>query len=399
MTKPLKKILVIDDKIDNFDIIETLLGNDHYEIYYASSGLKAFTLLETMNPDIILLDVMMPDMDGLEVCYRLKNNLQYQHIPIIMVTALNTKEDLASCLENGADDFIAKPIDGIELRARVRSLLRMKEQYDQLKNLVTLREETLRIREDMSNMIMHDLRNPLSTIVFAASVIERYMDKAIDGFDKKDLILRKTRQILGSGKRLEKMIDSLLLMAKLESGKILFNPVTTDLHEMACNIINDFELIASANQIELVSKLPEPGNNILIDAPILCRVIDNLISNALKFSPAGSQVVLSLEYCTDAETSQNINHNINPNTNQNINQNTDENTHRRVRVSVADMGSGVSAEKQAIIFDKFEIGDLAQNVSQIGLGLAFCKMVVEAQGGKLTIQPNFPQGSIFIVEI
>lgn len=375
MTSPLKKILVIDDKIDNFDIIEILLGNDHYEIYYASSGLKAFALLENINPDIILLDVMMPDMDGLEVCDRLKNHLQHQHIPIIMVTALNSKEDLARCLEHGADDFIAKPIDGIELRARVRSLLRMKEQYDQLKNLVTLREETLRMREDMSNMIMHDLRNPLSTIVFAASVIERYMDKTIDSFDKKELILRKTRQILSSGKRLEKMIDSLLLMAKLESGKILFNPVATDLYEMGCNIISDFELIASANQIELVSELPEPGNSILVDAPILCRVIDNLISNALKFSPAGSQVVLSLEYLLN------------------------ENTDSQVRVTVADMGPGVSAEKQAVIFEKFEIGDLAQNVSQIGLGLAFCKMVVEAQGGKLTIQPNSPQGSIFIVEI
>ncbi len=375
MTSPLKKILVIDDKIDNFDIIEALLGNDHYEIYYASSGLKAFALLENMNPDIILLDVMMPEMDGLEVCYRLKNNIQYQHIPIIMVTALNSKEDLARCLEKGADDFIAKPIDGIELRARVRSLLRMKEQYDQLKNLVTLREETLRMREDMSNMIMHDLRNPLSTIIFAASVIEIYIDKSIDSYDKKDLIIKKTRQILSSGKRLEKMIDSLLLMAKLESGKILFHPVATDLHEMGSNIINDFELIANTNHIELVSELPEPGNSILVDAPILCRVIDNLISNALKFSPAGSQVVLSLEYLTD------------------------QNLEQKVRVSVADMGPGVSAEKKAIIFEKFEIGDLVQNVSQIGLGLAFCKMVVEAQGGKLIIKPNSPQGSIFIVEI
>lgn len=381
MDSPRKNILVIDDKIDNFDIIETLLSNDQYEIYYASSGVKGLTLVESLSPDIILLDVMMPEMDGLQVCQRLKNNPQYQHIPVIMVTALNSKEDLARCLKEGADDFISKPIDGIELRARVRSLLRIKEQYDKLKNLVTLREETLRMREDMSNMIMHDLRNPLSTVVFAASVVERYIDKASDSFDKKELILRKTRQILGSGKRLEKMIDSLLLMAKLESGKILFRPVETDLHELGTNISNDFELIASANQIELVSKLPEPGRTVLVDAPILCRVIDNLISNALKFSPAGSQVVLTLEYILNEDNQDNQDSNL------------------QVRVSVADMGPGVSAEKQAVIFEKFEIGELAQNVSQIGLGLAFCKMVLEAQGGSLMIQPNSPQGAIFIVEI
>lgn len=381
MDSPRKNILVIDDKIDNFDIIETLLSNDQYEIYYASSGVKGLTLVESLSPDIILLDVMMPEMDGLQVCQRLKNNPQYQHIPVIMVTALNSKEDLARCLKEGADDFISKPIDGIELRARVRSLLRIKEQYDKLKNLVTLREETLRMREDMSNMIMHDLRNPLSTVVFAASVVERYIDKASDSFDKKELILRKTRQILGSGKRLEKMIDSLLLMAKLESGKILFRPVETDLHELGTDISNDFELIASANQIELVSKLPEPGRTVLVDAPILCRVIDNLISNALKFSPAGSQVVLTLEYILNEDNQDNQDSNL------------------QVRVSVADMGPGVSAEKQAVIFEKFEIGELAQNVSQIGLGLAFCKMVLEAQGGSLMIQPNSPQGAIFIVEI
>lgn len=381
MDSPRKNILVIDDKIDNFDIIETLLSNDQYEIYYASSGVKGLTLVESLSPDIILLDVMMPEMDGLQVCQRLKNNPQYQHIPVIMVTALNSKEDLARCLKEGADDFISKPIDGIELRARVRSLLRIKEQYDKLKNLVTLREETLRMREDMSNMIMHDLRNPLSTVVFAASVVERYIDKASDSFDKKELILRKTRQILGSGKRLEKMIDSLLLMAKLESGKILFRPVETDLHELGTDISNDFELIASANQIELVSKLPEPGRTILVDAPILCRVIDNLISNALKFSPAGSEVVLTLEYILNEDNQDNQDSNL------------------QVRVSVADMGPGVSAEKQAVIFEKFEIGELAQNVSQIGLGLAFCKMVLEAQGGSLMIQPNSPQGAIFIVEI
>jgi signal transduction histidine kinase len=377
-----KHILIIDDKIENFDTIETILNGDNYQLTYASSGKKAFSLLENIqHPDVILLDVMMPEMDGLEVCRRLKNHLSYQHIPIIMVTALSSKEDLARCLSEGADDFISKPLDAIELRARLNSLLRIKEQYDQLKNLVSLREETLRMREDMSNMIMHDLRTPLSTIVFAASVIERYIDKTTDSFDKKELILKKTKQILGSGKRLEKMIDSLLLMAKLESGKILFHPVATDLHEMGNNIINDFELIASANQIELVGKLPEPGRTVFVDAPILCRVIDNLISNALKFSPAGSQVILSLEYLYNQDNQDN------------------QNKNPQVRISVADMGPGVSAEKQAVIFDKFEIGDFAQNVSQIGLGLAFCQMVVEAQGGKLTIQSNAPQGAIFIVEI
>jgi CheY-like chemotaxis protein len=103
------KLLVIDDQLDNFDVVEALLASENYQLFYASSGTKAFSLLESMSPDLILLDVMMPEMDGLQICSRLKADLQYQHIPIIMVTALTSKADLARCLEQGADDFISKP--------------------------------------------------------------------------------------------------------------------------------------------------------------------------------------------------------------------------------------------------------------------------------------------------
>jgi two-component system sensor histidine kinase/response regulator len=360
-------ILVIDDQIDNFDIVETLLASENYLFYYASSGMKAFSLLENIRPDLILLDVMMPEMDGLEVCQRLKNNHKYKHIPIVMVTALNNKNDLIRCLEQGADDFLSKPIDSLELRARVRSHLRIKQQYDELEKLLKLREETLTLREDMSNMIIYDLRNPLSSIILAAGIVQKYMDR----IDQIPLLLKKVKQILDAGKQLQKMIDSLLIMAKLESGKILFNPVPTDLNELGIEVIKDFELMANSHQIELQSELPNVGESILTDQTILRRVIDNLISNALKFSPVEGQVILNLEYLPE----------------------------NRFRVKVTDTGPGISEAEKQQIFKKFEVGTLKKNTSQTGLGLAFCKMAVEAQGGTLTISDNHPQGAIFIVEI
>ena len=243
----------------------------------------------------------------------------------------------------------------------------LKQKNIELEKLVKLREETLTLREDMSNMIIHDLRNPLSAMLLSAEIIQRYGDRP----DKKTLMLKKAEQILTSGQRLKDMIDNLLLMAKLESGKILFNPILTDLYELGIAILNDFELSANAQKIELTGNLPRPQSSIVIDSIILRRVIENLLSNALKFSPPNSQVRLDIEYFPE-------NH---------------------LRVQVIDQGPGVSPERIQDIFKKFEIGAVKQNVSQIGLGLAFSKMAVEAQGGTLAIAPNQPQGSIFTVEI
>jgi signal transduction histidine kinase len=167
------------------------------------------------------------------------------------------------------------------------------------------------------------------------------------------------------------MIDSLLFMAKLESGKILFNLTPTDLNRLGSEVIADFELVANSRDIELRSELPNFGQTILVDATILRRIIDNLMSNALKFSPAGGHVTLSLEYLPESH----------------------------FRVTVADTGMGIPEAERQKIFQKFEIGSLKKNVSQTGLGLAFCKMAVEAQGGTLAIADNHPQGVIFIVEI
>jgi signal transduction histidine kinase len=362
-----QKILIIDDQVENFEIMEAFLSNDAYQLYYASSGTKAFSLLETLEPDVILLDIMMPEMDGIEVCTRLRNNDIYQSIPIIMVTALNTKEDLAHALEQGANDFVTKPINSLELCSRVRAHLRTKSQHDELKRLLKLREEALEMREDLSNMIVHDLRNPLATIVLAAGIVQRYIDQ----LDRRPLILKKIAQILESSHKLEDMIDGLLLMAKLESGKILFNATPTDLYELGLEALKDFELVANSRQIQLIGELPDPHKSVLTDTTILRRVIDNLMSNALKFSPEGSQVTLTLQYLSE-------NH---------------------FRVQVADRGKGISQADKEKIFEKFEVGSLKKNTSQTGLGLAFCKIVIEAQGGTLAIVDNTPQGAIFIMEI
>lgn len=143
---PLSSILVVDDEPNNFDVIEAFLSEQDYQVYYAASGQEALASLDTFQPDLILLDVMMPDLDGIEVCQRIKAMPKWQAIPIIMVTALATRENLAQCLRAGADDFIGKPVNRLELTARVRSMLRIRQQYQQLATFNAQLEQTVQQR-------------------------------------------------------------------------------------------------------------------------------------------------------------------------------------------------------------------------------------------------------------
>jgi two-component system, sensor histidine kinase and response regulator len=356
-------ILIVDDEPNNFEVIEILLFQQGYDLSYATSGAEAIAQLQVKAPDVILLDVMMPDVDGLEVCQQIKANSDWQHIPIVMVTALQSREDLARCLGAGANDFVSKPVNGLELRARVESMVRIKQQYDALRQLLLYREESLQLREEMADMVIHDLRNPLSSILLGCYILQ--------ASELPDRQHQKVLQIEKAGRQLSDLIDSLLIMAKLEGGKVALNLVEVDLYTLGTETIEDFQTIATQQRVELFGKLPDVGMTVHLDAPLLRRVLDNLISNALKFSPAGSQVVLEIDCPSKSQ----------------------------VRIQVKDQGRGVSEELRQSIFEKYEIGESCQGIVQIGLGLTFCKMVVEAHGGRIFVEPQEPKGSIFTVEI
>lgn len=357
-------ILVIDDEPDNFDVIETLLSvnlnkassreNYDYQLYYVANGEEAILSLDTFEPDIILLDVMMPGIDGIEVCGRIKAMSKWQSVPIIMVTALNSKEDLANCLKVGADDFISKPVNGVELRARVNSMLRIKHQYDDLQTM-------LKLREDMVNMVVHDLRNPLTDILLGVEILK-------SGKYPTHKQQHKLTRIYSSAQALQLLIDDLLTMAMLESANISLNCTEVNICELIKFAISNFQAIAARKNQVLLSKLPEESHKkVFVDETMMHRVLDNLLSNAIKFSPDNSQIVVIVEFTAS----------------------------EGCKIQVIDCGPGVDDALQLHIFEKYEIGNSASNVSQIGLGLAFCKMVVEAHGGEICVKNNQPQGAIF----
>lgn len=352
-------VLIVDDEPSARKTIEMLLLREGYEMTFVEDGAEAFVELDDMDvlPDAILLDVMMPDMDGFEVCQRLKRHPRWGHIPVILVTALDSKEDLARGMDAGADDFLHKPVNGLELRARVRSMLRIKQRQDEL-------QEMLQMREDLSHMIVHDIRGPLGTIQVFCDLLR---DKVTaDGAADLETIHREAN-------RLSSFLTDMLMLAKMEYGRLLLNRSQVNIGELISAVYENYYPIAQLKNIQLVTKLPTETKTVSVDIILFQRLLDNLVSNALKFSPSGGCVTLQLLYPVD--------------------------THQFC-MQVMDEGPGIPPAYHETIFDKFKVvATDRRNVPQVGLGLAFCKMVAEAHNGRIYVKNNTPQGAIFTVEI
>jgi signal transduction histidine kinase len=363
MSQP-PSILVVDDEPTGFTVIQALLKPEGYHLHHVPSGQDALDYVHNQPPDMVLLDVMMPGMDGIECCRQLKTNPAWEAIPVIMVTALNSQDDLARCFEAGADDFIAKPVNRLELRARVKSLLRIKQQHDALK-------ATMQLREDMSAMIVHDLRNPITSILLGTQFV--LLKDNLNADDKERL-----QNVHTSCQRLNSMVNELMLMAKLEAGQLTLKRSPIDLRALATDVVTEFEEIAAAKQIHIETSLPSPGGEINADKNLLHRLLDNLLSNAIKFSPQDSTISLTIHCIPGASDSALCGQTI---------------------IQVADEGPGIEPHLRQTIFEKYQTGKSIKSVAQTGLGLTFCKLVADAHGGQIYVKDHSPRGSVFTVEI
>jgi signal transduction histidine kinase len=350
------RVLIVDDDRGTREGLAALLAAEPYEIQLAGSGPECLELARARCPDVILLDVMMPGMDGFEVCRTLRAETGLAHVPIVMLTAMHEKEYLARSLESGADEFLHKPIGGVELRARVRSMLRIKRQHDRLQRLVEL-------REDLTRMIVHDMRSPLMVIQGHASLLAEAPLSA----DDRDSVAR----IRGASDKLVRFTNEMLLVAKMEEGRLALNRSTVDARGLVGDAVELHRESARVRRLSLAAALPAAAVAVSVDRDLVARVLDNLLANAVKFSPPDTSIHVELE--PDCA---------------------------RIVFRVADEGPGIALEHREAVFDKFATVELkTRGVQQVGLGLAFCKMAVQAHGGVVRVEANSPCGAIFIVEL
>jgi DNA-binding response OmpR family regulator len=158
------KILIVDDEVVNLELAEALLAQDGYEVHLAQDGTEALQKVQDARPDIVLMDIVMPKMNGIETCRKIKTNPLSYATPVVMVTALNSTEDKVKAIQAGADDFISKPFDRLELSARVKSLLRLKAIHDRLETSMTTLKDMQRAREELMARAAKDFESPMTLI-------------------------------------------------------------------------------------------------------------------------------------------------------------------------------------------------------------------------------------------
>jgi signal transduction histidine kinase len=356
-------ILIVDDEEINVKLIKSILARENYNLISALSGSEAISMLASDSPDLIMLDVMMPEMDGFETCRKIKGNKNKTMVPVLMVTALTEKEHRLAALESGADDFISKPVDKTELIVRVKSLLRIKKYHDELferyneiekKNVELL--ELQEYRDGLLHMIVHDLRNPLFAILGNIELL--LLDK--HKFTETQSIAADN--CISSCKDLDEMIQQLLDINKLEHKKLRLDKKMTDLSALIENTLNQHMKKAEEKQVSINFTNSNSLSSVQIDDSLIKRVISNLLDNGIRHTPKGGRIDVIIE---------------------------SKNSKNNHCISIVDNGCGLDPAFHKRIFNKFEQANLKKkgvSSGTAGLGLAFCKLAVEAHGGKIWIE-------------
>ena len=344
------KILIVDDRPDNLRLLSQILVGQGYEVRKAINSSTAFMGVQTFIPDLILLDITMPGLNGYEVCQKLKSDRAYKHIPIVFLSASQDTTDKVKAFEVGGVDYITKPFQVAEVLARVKTQIKIKRLNQ--------------MRENLSRAIVHDLKNPLSVITLTSSSLERR--KCLEGKN-----LEALQTISSTARRLDSLLNDLLMITKMDADRLVLHKTEADVNNLINSIIARFKVVAQTQNIDLISNLPSFSQNISVDVNLFQRTIENLLSNALKFSPVDSEVIVRV---TSPQSF-------------------------KVKISVIDRGIGVKPELHQKIFESYNTGEYINGVSQIGLGLSFCRMTVDAHNGKIWVENNHPRGAIFNLEL
>ncbi|WP_300702677.1 response regulator [Bacteroides sp.] len=361
------KILIVDDVMSNVLLLKVLLTNEKFAIATASNGRQALEQVDKENPDLILLDVMMPDLSGFEVAQKLKANPQTAEIPIIFLTALNSTADIVKGFQVGANDFISKPFNKEELITRV---------YHQISlvaanRLILSRTEELRCtiagRDKLYSVIAHDLRSPMGSIKMVLNMLILNLPSGKIGEEMYELLTMANQ----TTEDVFSLLDNLLKWTKSQIGKMNVVYQDIDLVEVVESVIEIFNMVAGLKKINIKVEKPE---KILVngDIDMLKTVARNLLSNAIKFSKEGSEVLVKMESVEGMAV-----------------------------VSVQDHGCGINEEgqKKLLHTDTHFSTFGTNNEEGSGLGLLLCQDFVTKNGGKLWFISREGEGSTFSFSI
>ena len=361
------KILIVDDVMSNVLLLKVLLTNEKFAIATASNGRQALEQVDKENPDLVLLDVMMPDMSGFEVAQHLKSNPNTADIPIIFLTALNSTADIVKGFQVGANDFISKPFNKEELIIRVTHQISLVAAKRLILSKTEELQRTIAGRDKLYSVIAHDLRSPMGSIKMVLNMLILNLPSEKIGAEMYELLTMANQ----TTEDVFSLLDNLLKWTKSQIGKLNVVYQDVDLVEVTDGVIEIFSMVASLKKIRIREMKPE---KMMVNADIdmLKTVVRNLLSNAIKFSKENSEVLVKMEEVDGMAV-----------------------------VSVQDYGCGISEEgqKKLLHTDTHFSTFGTNNEEGSGLGLLLCKDFVVKNGGKLWFTSKEGEGSIFSFSI
>ncbi|MCP4104286.1 MAG: hybrid sensor histidine kinase/response regulator [Desulfobacteraceae bacterium] len=351
-------ILIVDDNPKNLQVLGNILREKKHKTAIAKSGVQALKFVEKKLPDLILLDIMMPEMDGFETCQNLKGRSDTRNIPVIFISALSDTSEKLKGFQAGGVDYITKPFQQEEVFARVDAHLKLKHSQEDLRNANATKDK-------LFSIIGHDLRAPLGTLIQA---LEMMVDNP-DMLDEKER-LEIMNDLMISTKRAYNLLENLLYWARSQRGEIDYSPFDMEINTIVDDNIRLLSGIAKDKSVNLYSEIKEPVQ-VHCDADMITTVIRNLIANALKFTPESGEIRINAVLKED-----------------------DKET---VEVSVADNGVGIAKENMDKLFRSNEFFTTygTKNEKGSGLGLMLCKEFVKKNRGKIWVESEQGKGSEF----
>lgn len=346
-----EKILIVDDNLTNIEILQEYLETD-YELAVAASGVEALRQAQAFQPALILLDIMMPDIDGYEVCRRLRAHPRLRHAKIIMVSAKAMLTERLQGYEAGADDYITKPFDEEELLAKVRVYLRLK-----------YAEEMERLKGDLLALLSHETGTPLTSII---SPVEMLLANDNMDIDNQRMLLTIVHE---SALKLQSLFEKILLLSEIKSGRTPLQVEPADLGELVRLAVQGCAVQGQEREVRIEERLAKDVMA-LLDRDKIRHVVKALLDNAIRFSPAGAAVVVTVARQNDA-----------------------------CLLEVSDSGPGIEPRFLPQVFEEFASTDIDYHAKGHGLSLAIARHIVQAHGGKIDVTSVHGQGATFTVRL
>ena len=360
------KILIVDDVVSNVLLLKILLSNEKFQVCTANNGTTCIEIAKKEHPDLILLDVMMPDISGFDTAVILKKDEETKEIPIIFLTALNTPADLVHGFKVGASDFLTKPFNKEELVMRVMQQISLVAAKRIIEQQNAELRATLSNRDKMYSVIAHDLRSPMASIRMVLNLVVASTSPELVGPELYELLDKANKE----SEDVHDLLDNLLKWTKSQTGRLNVVIQDLDLNDIIPGVVDIFEMIAQTKRIKLNLQMSDAPLIVTADNDMLKTVVRNFLSNAIKFSPEDSsiEIIMSKE-------------------------------EEFAKVSVRDHGVGIAADRLGSIFHKGETTYGTGGEEGSGLGLQLCQDFARKIGGDCMVESVVGEGSTFSVLI